>query len=487
MSRKPGKSARRTEIKGDVNIRDGDLVAGDKSISHRDDELEQGVLESTRTQHVRRVKSREIQGNLDVSGGDVVLGDKIIKFFQDNLNIYIFRDSKQLALFLAFLLLLSGALAGAYWYSRQPKLMTGNYNVAIAQFGEIQADGSIKPSGTAEQISNDLFNFLDSEYQASGLGLDVEVAHKNMPLILENSQARELAQKIHADIVIYGNVAVRNDEAQFSPRFFVAEHPDTQELTGQDELAHPILFSVAGLNARDSLNSQLRSRTEILFNFTRALIHLSQDDLDSALRAIWTSISAAEKLNQSFAGQEVLYLVAAKVYLNQNEFDRASQMFDKASALNPNYARAHLGRGNMYYVQATLSGQYDPSLMDNARTEYELALDAPDQPEGAYIPIKGHTALGSVYVIMAQANANDPDLFAKGIDHYTYVIDAYQRTGDPFLQSYTAIAYFGIGAAYERQNEKEQAIEAYLQAYDLGDSESFKERISKQIENLRLP
>ena len=138
-SRKPRKTSKRTEIKGDVHIEDGDLVAGDKTIVHGD--ADSGADKPVKNRRASRAKSRDIDGGLDVRGGDVVFGDKVIKFFQDTLNIYVFKDVKQLALFLGFLLVVAGSLAGAYWYSKQPKPMSGNYNIAIAQFGEIQADG----------------------------------------------------------------------------------------------------------------------------------------------------------------------------------------------------------------------------------------------------------------------------------------------------------------------------------------------------------
>jgi predicted negative regulator of RcsB-dependent stress response len=410
----------------------------------------------------------------DVKDSNIIIGDSNIVTVIRN---YIFRDTRQLIVFVVIFLLVSSGIAGAYWYSQQPQKMTGNYNIAIAQFGEIQADGKIKPSSSAEKISSTLFDFLDSEYQASGLGLDVQVAHKNMPLIQEDSQAKKLAEEVHADIVIYGNVFVQNNDAEFSPRFYVAEHPDTRELTGQEELAYPIPFNISELSIGDDINAELRVRTEILFSFTKALIYFSQNDMNSSLQAIQTAISAAEKLDQAFAGEEVLYLVAAKVYLKQKDYDNADQMLHQALALNPQYARAYLGRGNMYYAQ----GAYE-----EAKIEYELAYQAPGQPEGAYIPIKAHTGLGNVLVVLAQ-NAKDPVLFAEATEHYRYVINEYERTKDPILRSYTAISYFGLGAAYERQNKIDEAIEAYQQAYSLTDDQSFKERITKEIEAAKSP
>src|SRR5690349_14088132 len=135
----PRKISTRTQVKGDVNVVRGDLVAGDKSVTHGSDvDLHPEEDKSPKRKRATRAKSREIDGSLNVSNGDLVFGDKVIKFFQDTLNIYLFRDINQLALFLTFVVFVSGSIGGAYWYSKQPKKMTGNYNIAVAQFGEIQ-------------------------------------------------------------------------------------------------------------------------------------------------------------------------------------------------------------------------------------------------------------------------------------------------------------------------------------------------------------
>lgn len=480
----PRRSPGTVRVKGDVNVKNGDVVAGDKKIAHQEHGSSVHPKTASARKPVRSIrKNQVIDGNLEVQNGDVVFGDKVIQFFQKRLRIYLFKDIKQLAFFLAVVITVSGGIAGGIWYANQPKRMNGDFNIAVARFGEIQADGTVKPSARAEKISSTLFSFLDSEYQATSLGLKVQTAHRNMPLVLEDLQAQALANKVHADIVIYGNVYIGQEQAEFSPRFYVAEKPDTRELTGQNELASSIAFNVAQLEMDSHVNSQLRARTEILFNFTKALIYFSQQDADAALRAAKTAIAAAEKLPKPFAGEEVVYLLAAKIQMYQKDYDGANQMLDRALALNKDYARAHLARGNIFYIQA-LDSNFDSQLLDQAKSEYELAYKAVDQPEGAYIPIKSHSALGNIYVVMAQ-QANDAELFTKAMENYGYVVDEYQRTKDPFIQSYASIAYFGLGAAHERQGDKVQAIQAYQRAYDLTTDEEFKTRISNQIKSIQ--
>lgn len=416
----------------------------------------------------------------DVKESNIIVGDgNIITVIRN----YLFRDTRQLVIVIFVFLLLSGGIVVGYWYSKQPATMTGNFNIAIAQFGEIQEDGSIKSSVNAEKISSTLFGFLDSEYRASGLGLNLQVSHKNMPLVTEDMEAEILAEKVNADIVIYGNIFIQGDKAEFSPRFYVAEHPDTNELTGQNELAYPIVFNISELSTQDQVNTELRKRAEILFNFTKGLIYFSQKDFESALRAVQSAITTAEESKQIIVGQEVLYLLAARIQTNNNNYDNANQMLDTALALNPQYARAHLIRGNIYYRQA-LETNYDLKLLNDALAEYKLAYQLPNQPEGAYIPVKARTNIGNVLVVEAQ-QTNDSKLYDQAIENYYYVIKEYQHSHFLLIRPYVAISYFGLGAAYERQGKTEQALDAYQSAYDLTDDLDFKSRIEQQIKILK--
>ena len=67
------------------------------------------------------------------------------------------------------------------------------------------------------------------------------------------------------------------------------------------------------------------------------------------------------------------------------------------------------------------------------------------------------------------------------------MIKIYEKANNPELNEYAAIAYFGLGAAYERQKNPAEAIDAYQQALELTDSQEFKARIQGQIDILTNP
>jgi tetratricopeptide (TPR) repeat protein len=224
----------------------------------------------------------------------------------------------------------------------------------------------------------------------------------------------------------------------------------------------------------------LKSRTDILLNFTKALVYLAENNLEAAEISIQKSIYATEDTSQNFAGREIIYLLAAQIYIKKENYDLANKMLDSALALNDEYARAYLARGTIFYSQATKANN-DAQLFEQALEQFEIAYSLPNQPEGAYIPIKAHTALGNAYVVRAQ-QTNDPVLYSLAIENYNVIIKEYERTKDPFVKEFAAIAYFGLGAAYERQGDKESAVSAYQNSYELTDDPKFKERIELQIQ-----
>ena len=343
-------------------------------------------------------------------------GHRVFQFGQvfGNVVFQVFPP-KTIIIILVFLSVAAISLFSLYRTGQKPARMIGDFNIAVAQFGEITDQGLV-PSARAAQISQALFDFLDSEYKATDFGLKVQAAHKDIGIITEDREAERQASEIGADVLIYGTVFVEGDTATLSPRFFIANRPDTQELTGQHRFALPITFTVSGSVSYDKVNAELRSRAGVLVLFTQGLTFLSARDFGKGLRCFQQAIHEAEKYGR-FEGQEVLYLSAANAsQLNQNSVE-AGKYADQALVLNQEYARAYIARGNIYYSQA-LQRSFDEAMLDKALAEYERAgraLEMQDQPAGAYIREKLDVAVGNIYVIQAQ-KSDDKELYSKAID-----------------------------------------------------------------------
>lgn len=430
-------------------------------------------------------QTSQAQINNIITGGQI---DQLINIGKlDHLTVekkfFAFRDVKQLLLFLGIFLFVAAVIFASYWYSIQPRKMKGDFNIAIAQFGEITDDG-IKATALSTKISNSLLNYLDTDFKASNFGLVVDVSNEHMPLITEDASAEKLAKQVGATIVIYGNVYVQGGEAKLSPRFYVSQEFNASELTGENELAKPIIFNVATIDEQEKTEKDLKTRAAILANFTYSLIYMYNENFEEANATVQKAIKITEASDESFAGRENLYLTAAHIATVQKDYDLASQLLNTALELNPNYARAFIARGNIYYGQATQSKPVDEALLDKALAEYQRAYEAQEQPAGANIPVKAHMSIGNIYFLKAQ-NARDSELYREAIGHYKFITNQYEKSKAPAIKELAALNYFSMGIAYERIGDLKQAIQSYENALKTTSQPKFKETVKNQLQITR--
>lgn len=423
-----------------------------------------------------------VEINNIVTGGSVDQILNIARLGVLNLTVkkqfFFFKNLRQLVVFLVLIAAAAGGVYLAVWYSRQPARMTHAFNIAVARFGEI-TDAGIKPSKTGDIFASHLMGFLDTEFKASGFEDEVEVSHSKMPLIQEDRDAESLAKRTNADVVIYGTVSVDGNQGEFSPRFYIAENPDTTYIAGQNELAKPIVFNV---ESKEQAAAELRQRSEILLLFTKGLVYMRQKNEDAGRQTMQEAINILERLPSPFRGEEIIYIMASQ--LQGESYEKAFDLLEKAFQLNPDSARAHIALGNIYYTMA-VKNNFDAVLFDQALGEYQKASDAPNPPASSYIPEKSRCSIANIQVIRAQ-QTHDPALFAQATDNYTFVINRYQANKDnDTLRRLAPIAYFGLGAAYERQDKKQEAIQAYQNAYSVTGDQDFKNRIQAQIKIVR--
>ncbi len=401
-----------------------------------------------------------------------VLGDVSIE------KVYQLLSPTSVVIILAAIAIVVTGSFYLYRLAQKPSRMTGDFNIAVARFGEVTEQG-LASSTLATQLSKMLFDFLDSEYKATDFGLDVQVAHRKLPVLTEDREAEQLAQDINADVVIYGSMYVLGNEARLDPRFYVANQPDTSELAGPHRFGVPVEFDTTSLDLYDKVNLELQPRAAILVHFTEGLAYFSGGHYQEASHIFRRAVREAESY-QPFDGQEVIYVFAAQADCVQGNYEQAMTYLDRALELNPEYARAYIARGNVYYTQAVESA-YDVNKLSQALAEYEHAIQAEDQQPGAYVREKANVAMGNVYVIRAQ-QTHDPAMFEQAIDHYSQVIGEYEETKGERIRQLAAIAYFGLGAAYERQHSYAQAEEAYQRCAEIATDADLRSRAENQLE-----
>lgn len=373
-----------------------------------------------------------------------------------------------------FVALVAGFREHIQWQQSLPEIMTGDFNVAVAEFLE---NSAMEDRTISRTISRNLFNFLESEYQSSNFDLVVRVAHDKIGPVSSAEDAKKLAQDIHADVVIYGTVSVINNEASIAPLFYVTDayNTDVGEFTGQYQLAEPLEVPVTELlGFDDAANARLRQKTTILVEFTKGLVYVSSEKFASAQHSVERAIEEVASYG-SFNGAEVLYVVGSNVALRQKNADMAKTYADAALTLNPNYARAYIAQANAYYLELDF---------ERALDYYQQAMQLPNPPYGAYIFEKCNVGIGNIYAYLYQVATLPEDklTYAQLAQfHFGEVIAAYDQNHDTGLAELTALAHYGQGVIHQQEGNPEAAAESFKQALAMGKGSDLRERAQRRL------
>lgn len=409
-------------------------------------------------------------------------------------QLFLFRDVRQLLIVLGVLLIVSASAVYGYFKLQEPQAMTGDFNIAVAEFGQVAANGRLVSTDITQSLSNGLFAALDSAFTGNEFGLNVQVEHENIGFVRSKQAAEELAEAINANMVIFGTVdQVSPDSTELTPMFWVREIPDAAELTGQDRLGRPILFESDKIRYGDQISVTMRKRLSVLVSLIKGVVFLDDKQTDQALRLFREAKDQMDALGgctlgnrDESTGCELVHLLIGKAYGALKEYTRAEASYRQALAHNPEYARAYLGLGNVYYAKA-IADNFDSGYLDQARAYVEEALLATDSPPSAFVMEKAKVMLGNAYVVRAQ-QLNDQSLFNQATELYLGVIDELESIEDPEIREQVrdilATAYFGLGAAYERQWMVDDAIAAYQRCSELTTSSDLKERAQQQIKGI---
>ncbi len=368
--------------------------------------------------------------------------------------------------------------------------MTGDFNVAVAEFGGVDAQGTIISHPEATGFSTSLYGKLEEEL-AQLTDYDIQVLSPNQTGRIagltreERAQmAQKLAEEVNADLVVYGNLTLGEHTSSFIPEFYLTPHKlqDAQELTGQYEFGSSI-ESDANIERNPAVRQELRqrliSRTEALAQFVIGMGYYMLHRYDQAEQ--YFDLAATEEGWDDRDGKEVLYLFLGNTASQQKDLTAAGEYYHIALDLEPEYARARLGVAEMIFHDSR--GDCQPRTVNvqglqNAITGYQSALNADIQPALAHIMTKTHFGLGRSYLCLSLALVDD--YWNEAEAAFKHVIDDYEQNqawdSDDYLQDLAAESYGFLGIIYmpnknapvPEANEKfRQAARAYEYAIDL--------------------
>lgn len=429
----------------------------------------------------------------DVSG-DVVAGDKISgdKVAGDKVEIHrnfvrvVFQGLPIWALLtIPIIVILIGWGA---WLQFVPKKMPLNtFNVAVASFGNIDAAGNVSPSPDGEKLSEWVFRQLRTEYKTWPSGQPT-VWHDSQNILTKRTKigvvsgnsvserraaAQAIAERVGANMVVYGNLAVDETPVRFVPEFYVtAIRDEADEIVGEHQLGSPISVRLP-IDLYDDrtgtfFEGNLGVRVDALVWFTRGLaLDLSGRHAD-ALDTFRQAEMALENWNDTqgkdvlyyFLGRELLFLSNPDFYPENadvaGEFlNQAEAAFNRAIAINPIYARGHIGLGGVYFQRAQYLLSPETRLvtsdLDDAILHYSQAITESLAVSDRQTELKGRLGRGLSYSLQGDALLRAGQ-FEAAADIYDRAVSEIEHSLALLTETQhrlSAQAYLGLGGAQE--------------------------------------
>ncbi|HEX2222170.1 MAG TPA: CHAT domain-containing protein [Candidatus Limnocylindria bacterium] len=377
-----------------------------------------------------------------------------------------------------------------------PPPMSGDFNIAVAEFAARGGPDRVEPSDEASALARSVYDTLEAELaDLHGFQIDVRPPDLTGRLPGATPDARAaaaaaLADEINADVVVYGTLSAEG--TAFEPEFFVSERKlvDAQELAGQYRLG-TALEVAADIStnpvARRLLRDRLLERTQALAEFVLGLSYFVNGEYEDAERHLATA--AATEGWDDADGKEVAYLFLGTARGKQDELDDARSAYERALALNPEYARAVYGLAEVRFQESNgtgcEAGTIDEAGLREAMEGYRAALAATDQPPRAEIPVVVHLGLGRVFVCLSQALVEDR--WAEAEAEFRAVIEEFEG-GKEHLAELAAEAYGGLALALLPPEDDpdpaayRSAAESYARAVELSVRDERREVFELQLD-----
>ncbi len=390
----------------------------------------------------------------------------------------------------------------------EPRRMDGSFNIAVAEFGTINPDGSIDAhaSQTGEQLSQWTVDYLtrvlkdDPTVQIwpNNRRTRVGVLQASDPQ-QRSAAASQLANEINAHLLVYGNVDLRQDPPVVQLEFYIA--PQFQyhfeDIQGSYQAGQPIRIvdlNNPGPSVTGELSNQASSVAWISMGLTQVQLGQTQAALEAFQKAAQAAPTSAAV--QFFTGREILF----SSYNAQQPYDlyaAAEAAFQKAISLDDQYARSYIGLGSVYRreAQQRLSDAQDAGGLDEqslapvlesiqkALDTYQKGLALNPTFDQYGLPVAEVTQMamanayrlqGTAYALVGQVDAAQESLaqaiqIGEAVRPALEAIASQQETSRRYLaQAYEWLgeAYQWQGYAYELVFDDEQAAKSYQAAVD---------------------
>jgi tetratricopeptide (TPR) repeat protein len=391
------------------------------------------------------------------------------------------------------------AVATFVLYPRPIPTMSGDLNVAVAEFGVVDAQGVAVESSEARALADSLYNTLSGELQtinnnqASGTSerrFDIQVWGPAQIKRIEGNTpearaaaAEQIAKRGKVHLLIYGYLQqdqrsnASSSFLTFVPQFYLRNMQDTPEMEGQHDLGRSVpIRSLDDPDSRQMLRTDLTARARSFAEFVIGLSQFANDKFADA-RVHFIKAEADARWSESSGGKEVLYLFLGVTEGKLDDLAAARTSFQHALAINPEFARGYLGLGEVQLQEslgnpdACTRNTINVSGMQEAIKTYQRALAARVQPAQSAVPSWTALGLGRAYLCLSQADVGN--YWADAERELRLVIAHYdsgnQSALDPAATAHANLGFVLLpgGCDAERHAKYRAAAQEYQHAIDM--------------------
>ncbi len=379
-----------------------------------------------------------------------------------------------------------------------PRVMpTGTFNVAVAEFGEIDSNGEIHSSEAGRLMSGWTVNYLRSELNKEDPNLIVwpnesKFFTRTRVQFVQPDAVEKTALDIKADLLIYGYIDTRANPPQLILNFWVAPQDKYkfEDIQGNTQIGDPIRvvdLNDPGVSVQGPLQRQSTAIAWIAIGLAKEQLGQSEEALTAFLNA--EEAAPQSEMVQFFIGREYLFISDLQPSRQEELWQKAEDALRQATATNDQYARAYIGLGALYMKQSTklvdaalTSGKAADShaaqLVEQAIGTYQKVLELkPDtQQYGNPVEDVARLALGNAYrlkgtILLTQG---DTDSALKAFDEAIQYLEVSRIVFEASVaehksyRRYLAQTYEYLGIVYQFQGnvlEVKQDFDAALAAY----------------------
>ena len=380
-----------------------------------------------------------------------------------------------------------------------PRKMNGVFNIAVAEFGEMGADGQIRASSAGQQITGWTVNYLREQLKDDPNLLiwpnQGNLFNRTRVKLATPETAEALAQEIKASILLYGYVDKRQNPPQLVLKFWIAPQSNYnfEDLQGHFSVGDPIRIADLenpGLSVQAELGKQSSALAWLSLGLGQEQLGQSEDALKAFQRA--AEFAPQSEVVQFFIGREYLFLSASQPQNQEKYWQAAEDAFQKAISLNDHYAHLYSGLGDLYFKRAAtllnsastpqqVTDLQIPQWVQKSVDAYQTMLKLnPTQAEyGAPLHDIAVLSLGNAYRLKGSVESvqGDQDAALASIQQALQTLEAVRPAFEKSVQQHESYRryltevyeYFGEtyqwqGYIFELKKDSAHALESYDKA-----------------------